>query len=242
MNGGQLLASAFRLIGVLASGETLSGAESTDALLIAQQMLDSWQAERLNVFAIQFNEFPLTPGTQTYTCGTGGTFNMTRPAKIERYSIVNLNNPAQPLELPLQILDYQEWQSIVPVKLISSTLPQYVYDDHQYPLRNINYWCIPTVAVNTRLYSWAPLSTFPDLVTDVEFPPAYAKAIRYNLAVDLAPEWGRQVPQEVLLQAIQSKAVLKSMNAPAPQMMADPAVVNPRGRVYNWLTDLPAGR
>jgi hypothetical protein len=242
MTGGDLLASALRLIGVLASGETPSGMESADGLLIAQQMLDSWQAERLNIFAIQFNEFPLVPGQQTYTVGTGANFNIPRPARIERYSIVNLNNPAQPLELPLQILNFQDWQQLVPVKLISSTLPQYLYDDNQFPYRNLNYWCVPSTNVNTRLYSWAPLSTFPDLVTDVEFPPAYAKAIRYNLAVDLAPEFGRPVPPEVMLQAMQTKGVLKAMNAPDPQMMADPAVVNPRGRIYNWLTDLPAGR
>src|SRR5271154_804888 len=123
MNGSSLIASSMRLIGVLASGETPSGAESQDALLIAQQMLDAWQAERLVVNQILSSNFPLVPGQQTYTCGTGGNFNILRPARIERYSIVNLNNPAQPLELPLQVLDFQEWQSLVPVKAISSTLP-----------------------------------------------------------------------------------------------------------------------
>jgi len=242
MTGGDLLASALRLIGVLASGETPSGNESADGLVIAQQMVDSWQAERLVINQILMSEFPLTPGQQVYTCGMEGNFNIPRPARIERYSIVNLNNPAQPLELPLQILDFQEWQSLVPVKLINSTLPQYLYDDNAYPLRNLNYWCIPSVPVKTRIYGWQPISTFPDLVTDVQFPPAYIKAIRYNLAVDLAPEFGRSVPPEVAAQAMLTKGILKSMNAPAPQMQADPAVVNPRGRVYNWLTDLPAGR
>lgn len=242
MTGGDLIASSLRLIGVLASGETPSGMEAADGLVILQQMLDTWQAERLNIFAILLSEFPLVPGQQVYTCGTGGNFNIPRPARIERYSIVNLNNPAQPLELPLQVLDFQEWQSLIPVKLINSTLPQKIYDDNAYPLRNLNYWCIPSVSVKTRLYSWTPLTTFPDLVTDITFPPAYLKAIRYCLAVDLAPEFGRQAPPEVIAQAMMTKAILKSMNAPNPQMQADPAVVNPRGRVYNWLTDLPSGR
>lgn len=205
-------------------------------------MIDAWQAERLVINQILSSNFPLVPGQQTYTCGAGGNFNIARPARIERYSIVNLNNPAQPLELPLQVLDFQEWQSLVPVKAISSTLPQYIYDDNAFPLRNLNYWCIPSVAVNTIIYSWQPISTFPDLTTDVTFPPAYLKAIRYNLAVDLAPEFGRQAPPEVAAQAALTKGILKALNCPAPQMQADPAVVNPRGRAYNWLTDLPAGR
>ena len=242
MNGGDLIASSLRLIGVLASGETPTGAESSDALLIAQQMIDAWQAERMMIFTITISEFPLVPGQQTYTLGAGGNFNIPRPARIERMSIVNLNNPAQPLELPLEMLNEQGWQELIPVKLIQSSLPQRVYDDQAFPLRNLNFWCIPNVAVNTRIYYWTAISTFPDLTTDVTFPPAYLKAIRYNLAVDLAPEFGRSVPPEVAAQAVQTKAIVKNLNAPTLLSFADPAVVNPRGRVYNWLTDLPAGR
>lgn len=125
MNGGDLIASSLRLIGVLASGETPSGPESADALLILQQMLDSWQSERLNVFTISIDEFAMVPGQQTYTYGAGGNFNKPRPARIERMSVVWLANPAQPLELPLSIVDEGGWQAI-PIKLINSTLPTVV--------------------------------------------------------------------------------------------------------------------
>lgn len=224
------------MIGVLASGETPSGNESADALLIAQQMIDSWQAERLSIFAIQINEFPLTPGQQVYTLGAGGNFNIPRPAKIERMSIVSLLNPAQPLELPLEMLTEAGWQA-VPVKLISSSLPTVVYDDMQFPLRNLNFWCIPTIAVNTRIYSWVPLSTFPDLVTDVTFPPSYLKAIRYNLAVDLAPEFGRPTPPEVAAQALLTKGILRAMNAPLTESRLDPVLSGNNLRIYNWVSD-----
>jgi hypothetical protein len=236
MTGGDLLASAARLIGVLASGETLSGNESADGLLIAQQMMDSWQAERLNIFSITISEFPLTPGQQTYTLGTGGNFNIPRPAKIERMSIVSLLNPAQPLELPLEMLTEAGWQAI-PVKLISSSLPTVVYDDGAFPLRNLNFWCIPTIAVNTRIYLWNALNTFPDLSTDVTFPPGYLKAIRYNLAVDLAPEFGRPIPPEVAAQAILSKNVLKNMNTPLIEARLDPVLSGDRKQTYNWISD-----
>jgi hypothetical protein len=236
VTGGDLLASAARLIGVLASGETLSGNEIADGLLIAQQMMDSWQAERLNIFSITISEFPLTPGQQVYTLGTGGNFNVPRPAKIERMSIVSLLNPAQPLELPLEMLTEAGWQAI-PVKLISSSLPTVVYDDGAFPLRNLNFWCIPTIAVNTRIYLWNALNTFPDTTTDVTFPPGYLKAIRYNLAVDLAPEFGRPLPPEVAAQAILSKAVIKNMNAPLIESRIDPVLSGDRKNIYNWISD-----
>ena len=39
-----------RLIGALASGETLPADEAADGLMILNQMLDSWLAERLMAF------------------------------------------------------------------------------------------------------------------------------------------------------------------------------------------------
>lgn len=244
MTASDLINSALRLIGVLASGEVPTSAESSDALLILNQLIEAWTAERMMIFTLTITEFPLTVGQQTYTLGTGGNFNMARPARIERMGIVSFNNAAQPLELPLEMLTDQGWAAI-PVKLISSSLPQKVYDDGAFPLRNLSFWCIPNVNVSTRIYAWTNLVQFPDLFTDETFPPGYAKALRYNLAVDLAPEFGRQVPPEVAVQAIATKAALKSINAPLVETRVDEAVSGSLGgakRVYNWLTDGPASR
>ena len=245
MNAGALINSALRMINVLASGEQPSAAEQTDALTILQQMIDEWQAERLTIFTIQRTgqqggpqTFPLVSGQQTYTLGPGGNFNIPRPARIERMSLEWLSNPAQPLELPLEMVNEQRWQT-VPVKAITSTLPTVVYDDQAFPLRNLSFWCIPTVVSNVIIYYWQPLNTFTDLVTDVQFPPGYFKALRYNLAVDLAPEFGRPLPPEVAMQAMASKAVIESMNLPAFEMRVDPAVIDPKLRSYNWISDTP---
>lgn len=241
MTATDLINSSLRLIGVTASGEQPTADEANDAFVILNQMIDSWTTERLMIFTITIIDTPLVPGTQTYTLGTGGTLNFARPSRIERMSIVNLNNPAQPLELPLEMLSDQEWQS-VPVKIINSALPTKVYDDGAFPFRNLSFWPIPTVLVNTRIYGWSALTQFPDLFTDETFPPGYLKALRYNLAVDLAPEYGVPLRPEVAAQAISSKAVIKSINAPMPVSYVDPAIRGEKASVYNWLTDQPAGR
>jgi hypothetical protein len=46
----------------------------------------------------------------------------------------------------------------------------------------------------------------------VDFPPGYLKAIRYNLAVDLAPEYGRAPDPSVEQIAVASLAALRAMN------------------------------
>ena len=102
----------------------------------------------------------------------------------------------------------------------------------------LSFWPIPNAQVNFALYTWTALAQFPDLVSDQDFPPGYLKALRYNLAVDLAPEFGvAQVPQTVLMQAVESKGKIKALNQPMVDMACDTALVNQRGGRYNWLTD-----
>lgn len=238
MNAGDLIKSSLRLIGAIESGEVPSADESADALVILNQMLDSWNAERLNIFTQTIANFALTVGVQTYTYGAGGTFNGVRPANIERANIVSLNNPAQPLELPLDMLTDAQW-SAIPVKAVSSALPLKFYDDGDFPFRNLSFWPIPSVPVQVNIYVWTALSAFPDLVTDVTFPPGYLKALRYNLAVDLAPEFGVQIPPEVGIQALMSKAVIKSINIGPLDLQCDRALTQRGGR-YNWLADTGA--
>ena len=243
MTGNELIASSLRLIGALASGETPSGAEGADALVILNQMIDEWNSERLSVFAITTHEFTLVANQQLYTMGKSGSpdFNVVRPARIERASIIQLANPSQPLELPIEILNEQGWQRI-PVKDISSTLPQVVYIDDAFPLRNLSYWQTPSIEVKTKLYAWTALTAFT-LAADNLFPPGYEEAIVYNLAVRLAPEFGRTTPVEVAVVAAESKGVIKSLNTPKYEMSVDAALRGDGGGgQYNWRSDTPAGR
>ena len=48
---GDQINRALRLLGVLAEGETPSASESQDALMALNQMIDSWNTERLSVFS-----------------------------------------------------------------------------------------------------------------------------------------------------------------------------------------------
>ncbi|KKL18029.1 hypothetical protein LCGC14_2479610 [marine sediment metagenome] len=159
--GLQIIESSLRLIGALASGETASGPEGAEGLVVLNDMMDEWNSERLSVISQTIHEFTLVANQQLYTMGKDGSpdFNVVRPARIERASIVQLSNPSQPLELPIKILNEQGWQAI-PVKDISSTLPQVVYIDDAFPNRNLRYWQTPSIEVKTRLYAWTPLTAF----------------------------------------------------------------------------------
>lgn len=246
-----VISSALRLIGVLASGETADAATANDSLMVLQAMWDSWNAEKLMIFTIPRNVYSLTVGQQAYTIGidptglTTANFSVPRPPAIDRMGIINLNNAEQPLELPLQYLTVAQWQEI-PVKNIESALPQYCWDDNGYPFRTWNFWPIPNVNVQIAVYPWAALTTPGALTTQMLFPPGYLQAFRYNLAVLLAAEFppvDAQVLQTVMAIALQSKGVVKSLNIQPIDLRCDPAILPMAGQeLYNWISDMPAGR
>lgn len=240
-SGLDLIKSALRLINVLESGEVPSDDEANDALLVLNQMLDSWNNERLMVFTIVPQTVNLTAGKQAYTIGPNGDFNVTRPPFIETVSVISLQNPQQPLELTIQYLTKDQWAQI-PVKNVTSALPRAVWDDLGYPLRTLSYWPIPNIALQTNVYGWTALSQFADLVTKYTFPPGYYKALRYCLAVDLVSEFSdlQAPPPTVLAQALEEKRKIKVINQPLLDLHCDAALVGMQGPgrgQYNWLSD-----
>jgi hypothetical protein len=232
-----------RLIGALASGETPTNAEAQDALNVLNDMLNSWAADRLMVFTITIDEFSLIVNQQSYTYGIGGNFNSPRPARIDRVSIISLMNVLQPLELPIPYYTDWDWQQI-PVKNIPTTLPQAVYDDQAFPFRNLSFWPIPTVPVNTRIYHWTQLTSYANLTTDNTYPPGYVEALRYNLALRLMAEMpgGFDPVMSSVTQglAVESLARVKSMNLPLIEAFCDAALMGNSSR-YNFYSDSPIG-
>jgi hypothetical protein len=236
-----IIQKAYRLIGFLAVEETLPSAYAQEGLEILNQMVDSWNSESLTIYNIARQVFTLNPNQQTYQMGSGAPdFNVPRPPKITAAGIISLNNPAQPLELPMDMLTTDRWAQI-PVKNITSTLPLELYDDNQFPYRGINFWPIPSATVDVALYTWSALSQFTDLgATLYSFPPGYLQAIRYNLACLLATD-GYQPSQLVMELALSTKAGIKSSNGQVVDLRCDTALVNPRSVQYDWRSDTPAG-
>ncbi len=236
MNALQIISAAMRNTNALASGETPTSAEAQDSLSLLNQMMSAWSAERYMVFTIVMQQFTLVPNQGSYTLGTGGDFNYPRPSNLYRAGIVWLANPQQPLEIPLTMLTDDEWAT-VPIKNITSTIPQYLYNDGAFPFMNLNFWCIPTIADDVRLYMWQRLQTFADLTTDYSFPDGYDEAIQYNLAIRLAANNIGTILNPMTLELARlGIARVKSLNMPLLDLEMPSALSG--GLHYNWISDL----
>lgn len=226
MTVADLIRIAFRTLGVLAAEETPSAAEQSDALATLNDMLDSWAGERLVLFATLRSSYALTPSLNPHTIGTGGTFNVTRPVRIDRASIVPIG--AAGTERPLALLSDAEWQNTQTKTSVGPPFSLWVED--AYPLMKLWFNQVPNAADTLVLYTWQQLGRFAATSDTVDLPPGYARAIRYNLAKEMAPEYGLSLSAEAADIANESKSTLKRLNAQPSYLRSDAALLSGGGR------------
>jgi hypothetical protein len=226
----------------VAGADTPSAEDIDTAFKALNDMVDDWGTQRQTIFQIQRSVFPLTPGQASYTLGFGGDWNIVRPVWIERCSVIPSNSGSGntgPMEIPLgPPLDIAEFQRIT-IKTAQSSYPQYVYWDRNWVngLSTVQVYPVPTGPSSAIvLYTPTAVVAFPDLSTKFTFPPGYARALRYALAVELAPEYGIAVPDPVRMAFTSAMANIKRANNAPIEAQFDAALIGVRGR-YNIYTD-----
>lgn len=220
MTAQELINSAMRALGELASGETPTTQESNDAFERLNQLLASWSAENLPIPYLAVESFALT-GAQSYTIGPSGTFNTARPLRLVAANSVAANGAASPAE----VITARQWTEIRD-KSRGGTLAEKVYLNPGYPLGTLYVWPKATGS-QIELHSYKALAAFPSLSTTVDLPPGYERALIFGLALDLAPEYGRPVGDALAKAAAESKAALAALNLVNLTGAAPPA---PEGR------------
>lgn len=235
MTARDLITASLRLIGVIGSGQTPSATEATDGLASLNSLLSTWRTERLMVFAVTFQNFPLIAGRKKYTMGPGGDFNTARPTRIEKVMLQYPQGSNPTLNLPVPILNIDQYNAFS-VPDTQSTIPQFIYIDGEYPARNLYLYPVPTLVNSLNIYTWEQLESFASLDDSLSFPDGYERALRYNLAVDLAPEYGIDPLATVVQRAVDSKASIAAMNnSYTPLLRSDPGTTDALTG-FNYLT------
>ena len=226
---GDQINGALRLLGVLAEGETPSAATSQDALNALNQMIDSWNTERLAVFSTQDQVFSWLPGFISRTLGPTGDFVGNRPILLDDSTY--FKDPASGISYGIKIINQQQYDGIA-VKTVTSTYPQVIWINMSYPDIEMYIYPVPTKVLEWHFVSVEELTQPALLSTALSFPPGYLRAFRYNLACEFAPEFGIEPPPTVSRIAMASKRNLKRINNPDDIMALPYSIVGTRQR-YN---------
>ena len=222
---------ALRLIGMLAEGEVPSAATSQDALTALNQMIDSWSTERLSVFSTIDQIFNWPPSTRIRTLGPTGDFVGQRPIQLDDATF--FRDASTNVSYGIKFINQEQYNNIA-VKTVTSTYPQTLWYNATYPNIEIYLYPVPSRVLEFHFVSVQPLSAPATLDTDLTFPPGYLRAFRYNLACELAPEFGVEPSAQVRRIAMYSKRDLKRINNPDDVMaMPSALMVNrPRFNIY----------
>jgi hypothetical protein len=234
-----LIRSSLRVAGQLKPGRQPSVSETTDAMYIANAMLDAWNAERLAAYTISLESLQLTANKQSYTIGLDpagvatADFNIARPERITDANLLITTDVRRRIKL----LDDRGWAAIKFQKVYAP--PRALYNDGNFAagMATLYFYPIPDQNYAWEMYSWQQLAQFVNLTDTVVFPPGYADAIRYDLAVRIAPEWGLTLRPDVEELARAAKARIRRVNAPSLVMDSPDAALfgdGRRGGLYNW--------
>lgn len=222
---------ALRLIGMLAEGEVPSAATSQDALTALNQMIESWNTERLSVFSTIDQIFNWPPSTRIRTLGPTGDFVGLRPIQLD--SSTFFRDASTNVSYGIKFINQEQYNNIA-VKTVTSTYPQTIWYNATYPDIEIYLYPVPSRVLEFHFVSVEPLDQPATLDTTLAFPPGYLRAFRYNLACELAPEFGVEPSAQVRRIAMYSKRDLKRINNPDDVMsMPSALMVNrPRFNIY----------
>lgn len=233
----ELITGALRLINVIQANETASADDMDISFAAFNAMLDNWSTERLTIFSINFYDFAYTPGQYQYTLGPGGDWNITRPMELMNMYVTytSANTGMNPVDIPMEKLTWDQYSAIT-VKQTQSNFPLKFYDDGNNPLRTISVWPVPKTIQATRLWLWQPLVDPTSIDDNFLFPKGYERALRFALAVELAGEFGKVVPDTVKTIATRSKASIKRINSNPQIMRGDIAIASNRPSLFNYVT------
>jgi hypothetical protein len=230
-----VVTDALKLLGVVAGHEVPTSAEQQDSLARLNELIDSWGTHAQTLHALRRDVVPLVVNQQTYTIApTGADIALPTPQTVDAVAWLSGTGPTA-VEV---FLDWATDQAYVaqPMKALRGSTPAAVTYTRTHATGELWVWPVPTAVVSLVLYWKQPLAQFPDLVTPLSLAPGYAKALRTNLALELAPEFGRVVDPNIARLAAESLADIKRQNFPLVEVGIDPALTG-GGAGYNILTD-----
>jgi hypothetical protein len=231
----ELIARSMRLINALAGGEQPTSADANDGLETLNELIDGWSTQSMAVYGEDNDEFQTVAGVQMYTTGPGGTSGIiTRPVYITDAYCVR-----QGITTYIHVVDQIAFNTI-PLKNIQQPLVERMLYINDFPLGQIVLWPVPSEVVTIGLTTTRVLANITSLQQVIALPPGYLRALRYNLAVDLWPEYSNKITDIGQIRDTARKAFghIKIANTVDTEMDFSSVPSVETGRSWDWRTSV----
>ena len=163
---GEQINRALRLLGVLAEGETPSASVSQDSMMALNQMIDSWNTERLSIFNTIDQTFIWPAGEIQRHLGPSGEFVGVRPVLLD--DATYYRDPGTNVSFGIKFINQQQYDGIA-VKTVTSTYPQVMWINMEYPNIQMTIYPRPTRDLEWHFISVQELDQAATLATSLLF-------------------------------------------------------------------------
>ena len=203
----QVIEASMRIIGELGEGQSMTAEQGQDALVSLVDMIASWSVEPSLIYTETVESFTLTAGDGSYTIGSGGDFDTSRPVSINTAKIKDGTLFIQDLDIVGKDTYSEEDDGL------TTGTPEYIWYDANAPLGTIRLFPYPSQAYTMEVYSHKPFVISSSSLSDtLVVPEGYMRAIKYNLAREIAQEYGKSLTPDASRIARESMNIIKSRN------------------------------
>lgn len=224
----QLITSATRLIGVARKGEQLDADEAVDGLDALNDLLASWSSSSL--FLLSRDREIFTPTAQAeHTIGIGKDFDTVAPMQIVDAYIRDGD-----IDHKIEIINDETYRAIA-FKETQGGYPRYLNYSKTGDYGVIRLYPIPSSGGTLHLLSEKTTTEIAGLSTTVELPNAgWKRAVKYNLAIELAPYYGEEPSNAVSRIAVQALKALKRETLKQRSLSFRPSMRTIRNIYTGW--------
>jgi hypothetical protein len=203
-----------------------STAEVAHGLDAANALLDSWSLERLKQYKTVLSSFTTANGTASYTIGTGQTWDTSQPIEIENAYVRADDNDyfVEPIKRREYLKIANKTKSGRPIKL---------YFERGDSAGTVYLWPVPTAAETIWLDMRKGIATYAAVGDTVTLPSGYERALVWNLALELAPDYETEPSEMIKQMAAQSLAAIFDINSPVSMTGLQQNAPQDRGRVMD---------
>lgn len=184
-----LISDALIELNVYRENQTMSANDAVRGLRMLNRVVGQWNARRLLVPCASIQTVAMVVSQSSYTVGSGGNWNVTRPLRISAANVI-INN----IDVPLNLRDLQWWEKIRDRTLTGTDPTDIFYNPTSASGFGTAYvWPIPTSTDSIRLFLEQQLSSFADLDIAYTIEDAYEQALVKTLVRDFCGPWRQQL-------------------------------------------------
>lgn len=165
---------------------------------------------------------------QVFTYTVPGDFKITRPLRVYDSFTRITTSGTSGLDYPIEVVSRERYNEIG-YKGISAPWPICMWYNPTMPLGNLYFYQNPSGSGSLHLLTDTILTSLTTLTQNVALPQGYVRWIKWALAKELAPEYGKAWTQTMENNWKDAGDAVKSLNkVPTPTSTYDQILTNPR--------------